>query len=123
MSASAIKMTTGEARTSANEPTAHEVPHALTVSEIQQVIRVRMREISYLTVKDYANAAENAIAAGFDGIELHGANGYLIDQFQQSRSNQRTDEYGGSIENRYRFANDVLDAVIAVWIFLWLKSS
>lgn len=57
------------------------------------------------------NAAKNAIAAGFDGVEIHGANGYLVDQFLQDVSNQRDDAYGGSIENRSRFAVDVAAAV------------
>ncbi|KAH8651221.1 NADPH dehydrogenase [Xylariales sp. PMI_506] len=63
-------------------------------------------------IKKYAQAARNAVEAGFDGVELHGANGYLIDQFLQDRSNQRTDEYGGSVENRARFATEVVDAVV-----------
>ncbi|QIL01511.1 alkene reductase [Sphingomonas sinipercae] len=60
---------------------------------------------------DYVAAAKNAIAGGFDGIQIHGANGYLIDQFLRSSANARTDEYGGSIENRMRFASQVLEAV------------
>ena len=64
-------------------------------------------------VQLYAKAAANAVLrAGFDGVEIHGANGYLIDQFTQDVSNHRTDEYGGSIENRARFALEVVDAVI-----------
>jgi 2,4-dienoyl-CoA reductase-like NADH-dependent reductase (Old Yellow Enzyme family) len=63
-------------------------------------------------VEKYATAAKNAIAAGFDGVEIHGANGYLIDQFNKSSTNKRTDEYGGSIENRCRFALEVVDAVV-----------
>ena len=59
----------------------------------------------------YARAAKNAIRAGFDGVEVHGANGYLIDQFIQDVTNKRTDEYGGSVENRARFALEALDAV------------
>lgn len=62
----------------------------------------------------YATAAKNAIDAGFDGVEIHGANGYLIDQFWQDVSNQRTDEYGGSIENRARFGLEVTKAIIEV---------
>jgi NADPH2 dehydrogenase len=60
----------------------------------------------------YAKAARNAIEAGFDGVEIHGANGYLLDQFLQSESNKRTDEYGGSIQNRIRFPLEVVDAVV-----------
>ena len=63
----------------------------------------------------YRRGAENAQAAGFDGVELHGANGYLLDQFLQDASNQRTDDYGGSIENRARLMLEAVDAAIAVW--------
>ncbi|MFC5800648.1 alkene reductase [Streptomyces formicae] len=65
------------------------------------------------TVGDFADAARNAIEAGFDGVELHGANGYLIHQFLSANSNQRTDEWGGSVENRIRFAVEVAEAVAA----------
>jgi N-ethylmaleimide reductase len=81
----------------------HEVPRALETSEIPRV------------VEDYRRAAERAKEAGFDGVELHAANGYLIDQFLQSKTNHRTDEYGGSIENRYRFLKEVIEAVTSVW--------
>ena len=65
-------------------------------------------------VQWFGRAAANAVhGAGFDGVEIHGANGYLIDEFIQDVSNRRTDEYGGSIENRARFALEVLDAVVA----------
>jgi len=85
----------------------------------------RMRDLTYQTpkaashveiaklVEDYAQAAANAIDAGFDGVEIHGANGYLIDQFLHYASNQRDDEYGGSVENMARFPLAVLDAVVA----------
>ena len=84
----------------------------------------RMRELTYQVpkaanhqdiaklIEDYAQAAENAIQAGFDGVEIHGANGYLIDQFLHHDSNRRSDEYGGSAENMSRFALDVVDTVI-----------
>lgn len=78
-------------------------PRALETSEIAGIIA------------DYRHAAENAKAAGFDGVEIHGANGYLIDQFLQDSTNHRTDEYGGSIENRARFLLEVTDAVVSVW--------
>lgn len=66
-------------------------------------------------VEDYRQAALNAKVAGFDGVEIHGANGYLIDQFLQDSTNLRTDEYGGPIENRARFLLEVTDAVVAEW--------
>jgi N-ethylmaleimide reductase len=78
-------------------------PRALTIEEIQA------------TVESFRAAAKRGIAAGFDGVELHGANGYLIDQFLQDGSNKRTDIYGGSIENRTRFLLEVVHAVIGVW--------
>ena len=79
-------------------------PHrALTVPEI------------LLIVEDYRRAAERAMDAGFEGVELHAANGYLVDQFLQDGSNQRTDEYGGSIENRSRFLLAVIGAMTSVW--------
>ena len=85
----------------------------------------RMRELTYVTPKpatlediqglvhDYAKAAENAIEAGFDGVEIHGANGYLIDAFLHHDSNRRTDEFGGTPANMSRFALEVVDAVVA----------
>jgi NADPH2 dehydrogenase len=76
------------------------VPRALTTDEIKEYVAT------------YAAAAKNAIRAGFDGVEIHGANGYLIDQFIQDVTNERTDEYGGSIENRARFALEITDAVV-----------
>ncbi|TAQ87450.1 hypothetical protein B7494_g4228 [Chlorociboria aeruginascens] len=76
------------------------IPRAMTTQEIKQM------------VQDFAKASENAIRAGFDGAECHGANGYLIDQFTQDTSNKRDDEYGGSVENRSRFVNDILKAMI-----------
>ncbi len=66
-------------------------------------------------VEAYRKGAENAKAAGFDGVEIHGANGYLLDQFLQDSTNQRTDAYGGSIENRARLLLEVVDAAIDVW--------
>jgi N-ethylmaleimide reductase len=63
-----------------------------------------------LTIEEYVQAARNAVAAGFDGIELHSANGYLLEQFSRPHSNQRTDQYGGSIENRARFVLEVIEA-------------
>jgi N-ethylmaleimide reductase len=78
-------------------------PRALELSEIPRIL------------DDYRKAAENAKAAGFDGIEVHGANGYLIDQFLKDATNKRDDAYGGSIENRARLLFEVIEAVTSVW--------
>lgn len=78
-------------------------PRALTPKEIVSVIA------------EYKRGAENAKRAGFDGVEVHGANGYLIDQFLRDGTNKRTDEWGGAVENRARFALEVTKAVIEVW--------
>jgi N-ethylmaleimide reductase len=76
-------------------------------------VPVAMDETGIATVvAEFANAARNARSAGFDGVEIHGANGYLVDQFLRDGSNQRTDRYGGSPENRRRFALEVVDACI-----------
>lgn len=79
------------------------VPRPLEISEIHAI------------TEQYKQAAIKAKAAGFDGVELHAANGYLIDQFLQSKTNLREDEYGGSVENRARFLLEVVDALIEVW--------
>lgn len=79
----------------------HPTPAAMSEAEITQ------------TIAEYMNAARRAVEAGFDGIELHGANGYLIDQFLNTTSNQRTDQWGGCVENRTRFAAEVAKAVAA----------
>jgi len=81
-------------------PGKSDIPRTLITEEIKEYVAT------------YVAAAKNAIRAGFDGVEIHGANGYLIDQFIQDVSNQRTDEYGSSIENRARFALEVTDAVV-----------
>jgi 2,4-dienoyl-CoA reductase-like NADH-dependent reductase (Old Yellow Enzyme family) len=80
-----------------------ETPRALLLEEIPAVVEA------------YRRGAQNAMAAGFDGVEIHGANGYLIDQFLQDSTNHREDQYGGPIENRARFMMEVTDAVISVW--------
>jgi 2,4-dienoyl-CoA reductase-like NADH-dependent reductase (Old Yellow Enzyme family) len=79
------------------------VPRALATEELAGVVAA------------YKKGAENAKKAGFDGVQIHGANGYLLDQFLQSKTNQRTDNYGGSVENRARLMLEVTDAVIEVW--------
>lgn len=66
-------------------------------------------------IEEYRKGAENAQRAGFDGVEIHGANGYLLDQFLQDKTNYRTDQYGGPIENRARLMLEVTDAVVSVW--------
>ncbi|MBX2861151.1 MAG: alkene reductase [Vampirovibrio sp.] len=80
-----------------------ETPRALETDEIPG------------TIEDYRKAAEHAKAAGFDGIEIHSANGYLLDTFLQSKTNHRTDAYGGSVENRFRLLKEILEAVTTVW--------
>ncbi|NQW99840.1 alkene reductase [bacterium] len=91
--------------------------HVSLIRPLTEFVTPRALELGEIPgiVEDYRRAAENAKAAGFDGVEIHGANGYLIDQFLQDSTNQRTDEYGGSIENRARFLLEVTDAVISVW--------
>lgn len=83
----------------AGEMIQHSMPRELSIAEIQSI------------VDDYAQAARNAMAAGFDGVELHGANGYLIEQFIDSQTNHRTDAYGGTLEKRLRFLREVVTAV------------
>lgn len=81
----------------------YETPRSLETNEIS------------LVVEDYRQAAQRAKNAGFDGIEIHAANGYLIDQFLQSKTNQRPDQYGGSLENRYRLLKEIVEASLTVW--------
>ncbi|WP_230480755.1 alkene reductase [Sphingomonas sp. Leaf21] len=81
----------------------HVTPRALETEEVAAI------------VEDYRRAATNAKAAGFDGVEVHSANNYLLEQFVRDSTNQRTDRYGGSIENRLRFPLEVIDAVVGVW--------
>jgi N-ethylmaleimide reductase len=90
---------------------------AFTTKGRTKLVTPRALEIDELPgiVATFRAGAENAKAAGFDGVELHGANGYLLDQFLRDGSNRRTDAYGGSIENRARFPLEVVDAVTAVW--------
>ena len=77
----------------------YETPRMLEIYEIHEI------------VKEFTKAAQNAIQAGFDGIEIHGANGYLIDQFLKDGSNKRNDEYGGMIENRSRFLFEIIESI------------
>lgn len=100
VAASAIPIGQGQTTTPKGKKD-YETPRALETGEIAAI------------VNDYARAAVNAMEAGFDGVELHAANGYLIDNFLQTRTNHRTDKYGGSIENRYRFLHEITEAVVA----------
>ena len=86
---------------SKREKIAYEVPHALAEEELPAIVNL------------FVTAAKNAMTAGFDGVEVHSANGYLLDQFLRDSANKRTDKFGGSIENRCRFPLQVLDAVCA----------
>lgn len=103
VSASAIKIGNGDSIHTPLGKKPYEVPHALSIVEIKAVIQ------------DYKVAAKNAKAAGFSGVEIHGANGYLINQFLDSKTNRREDAYGGGIENRFRFFKEVAEAVLESW--------
>ncbi|MGL4617945.1 MAG: alkene reductase [Chroococcidiopsis sp.] len=81
----------------------YETPRAIETDEIP------------LVVEDFRSSAQRAKDAGFDGVEIHAANGYLIDQFLQSKTNQRTDRYGGSLENRYRLLKEIVEAILTVF--------
>lgn len=94
---------TGKVYTSSWQLAEYETPRALALSQVPALIA------------DYVHAAKQAKAAGFDGVEVHGANGYLLDQFLHDGSNKRDDQYGGSVENRARLLLEVLHAVIGVW--------
>jgi N-ethylmaleimide reductase len=102
VSASAIKIN-GDVIHTPNGKEPYETPRALETAEVAAV------------VDDYRRAAERGKAAGFDGVEIHAANGYLINQFLDSKTNQRTDQYGGSVENRWRFLKEIVEAVLTVW--------
>jgi N-ethylmaleimide reductase len=102
VSASAIKLNGDYLHTPLGKQP-YETPRALETAEVATV------------VADYRDAARRARAAGFDGVEIHAANGYLIDQFLQSKTNQRTDCYGGSVENRFRFLKEILEAIVTEW--------
>jgi N-ethylmaleimide reductase len=93
----------GNAFTSDFKREPHETPRALDLSEIPQLIA------------DYRKAAQNAKQAGFDGVEIHAANGYLLQQFLEDKTNHRTDRYGGSVENRSRLLFEIIDAISEVY--------
>lgn len=99
---SAIKLNGEYIHTPAGKQT-YETPRALETSEIARV------------VEDYRRAGERAQEAGFDGVEIHGANGYLVDEFLQTKTNQRTDAYGGSLDNRFRLLREIVESLATVW--------
>lgn len=102
VSASAVKLSGDHIHTPLGKKP-YEIPRPLTEDEIRA------------TIEDYRQAAVNAREAGFSGVEVHGANGYLINQFLDSGTNLRDDEYGGSLENRFRFFREAVEAVMEVW--------
>ena len=102
VSASAVKLNGDSIHTPTGKHP-YETPRPLETEEIPGV------------VEDYRQAAARAKAAGFDGVEIHAANGYLIDQFLQSKTNHRSDRYGGSIENRYQFLKEIVESIITVF--------
>ncbi|KAL4804771.1 hypothetical protein BDV18DRAFT_142469 [Aspergillus unguis] len=102
-----------EATKAENGPEAKVISSSATpVAEGATVPKEMSEEDIQGVIGDFAQAAKNAIAAGFDGVEIHGANGYLVDQFIQKSVNKRTDKWGGSVENRARFALEVIQAVV-----------
>lgn len=102
VSASAVKLNGDEIHTPEGKKP-YETPRAMTLAEIKS------------TIDAYRKAAENAKQAGFAGVEVHAANGYLINQFLDSKTNQRDDQYGGTLENKFRFLREVLEVVLEVW--------
>ena len=103
VSASAVKLEGNIMYPDFRRAPSDERPRALLTDEVPEV------------VEQYRRAAENARQAGFDGVEIHAANGYLIEQFLRTGTNQRDDAYGGSVENRNRFLKEVTEAVLSVW--------
>ena len=91
------------AMTSDGKMVAYETPRALEIDEVEEIVEA------------FREAASNAMKAGFDGVEIHGANGYLLEQFLQSRTNLRTDRYGGGIENRARLLLEITEAAVGIW--------
>ncbi len=103
VSASAVKFEGNLMYPNFRRAPSDETPRALEADEVAEV------------VQQYRQAAENAQRAGFDGVEIHAANGYLLEQFLRTGTNQRTDRYGGSVKNRTRFLKEVTEAVLNVW--------
>jgi 2,4-dienoyl-CoA reductase-like NADH-dependent reductase (Old Yellow Enzyme family) len=100
---SAIKIDNGEQIHTPQGKKPHEVPRALETEEISAI------------VEDYRRASKRALEAGFDGVEIHSANGYLLDTFLQSKTNKRSDKYGGSVERRFQLLKEVVEAIGTVW--------
>jgi 2,4-dienoyl-CoA reductase-like NADH-dependent reductase (Old Yellow Enzyme family) len=105
----------GEAPVSASATTAPDHAHTPEGRKPYEQARALGTDEVARVVQDYRHAAENAKKAGFDGVQLHGANGYLVDQFLRDSTNLRDDKYGGPAENRVRFLREVLQALIGVW--------
>lgn len=105
----------GQPPVSASATTAPDHAHTPTGRKPYEQARAATKDDIARIIEDYGRAAANAKAAGFDGVQLHGANGYLIDQFIRSSSNLRDDDYGGPAENRVRLMREVLEQLIDVW--------
>ena len=105
----------GERPFSASETKAPGEAHTPEGRQEYAVARAMTQDDINRTIDDYRRAAENAKKAGFDSVQLHGANGYLVDQFLRDGTNHREDDYGGSPENRTRFMREVLEAIVDVW--------
>ena len=105
----------GEPGVSASATTAPDHAHTPTGRKPHEQAREATKADIVRIAGDYAKAAANAKTAGFDGVQLHGANGYLVDQFLRAGTNLRTDEYGGSPDNRTRFMREMLEAIIGAW--------
>ena len=103
VAASPVKIDNGEQIHTPNGKKPYEIPRELSTNEVA------------LVVDDYRRAAERALRAGFDGVEIHSANGYLLDTFLQSKTNRRVDKYGGSVEKRFTILKEVVEAVTSVW--------
>ena len=129
-SASATKMS-GDVTVKHHKKKPYETAHAMTVEEIQSTIEDYKKaaevctknntlcpsvlQTMYISYESHTiHTLQNALAAGFDGVQIHSANGYLIDQFLQPCTNLRTDDYGGSLDNRLRFLKEVIEAVLSV---------
>ena len=105
----------GERPFSASETKAPGEAHTPEGKQEYATARAMTQDDINRTIDDYRRAAENAKKAGFDSVQLHGANGYLVDQFLRDKTNLRDDDYGGSPENRTRFMREVLEAIVDVW--------